>query len=67
MVSKANNTGNQPPEKNLVVLAAKKARSSSSSGVPTKPISQRGCFQRWSATTISNSVVMTMVPVTAMP
>ncbi|MNT43667.1 hypothetical protein D3C72_1801520 [compost metagenome] len=67
MISRANSTGSQPPARNLVVLALKKARSITSSGVPTRPISQSGCFQRWKATTISNSVVITMVPVTAMP
>ncbi|MNY58128.1 hypothetical protein D3C86_1944290 [compost metagenome] len=67
MISRANSTGSQPPARNLVVLALKKARSITSSGVPTRPISQSGCFQRWKATTISSSVVITMVPVTAMP
>ncbi len=67
MASSANRMGSQPPARNLVVLAAKKVTSTSSSGAHTSAISQRDHFQRRAATTINSRVVSAMVPVTAMP
>ena len=60
-------SGNQPPSTTLSRLAEKKVRSMTTKNAVAATASQRLRCQVWRTTKKVSSVVMSMVPVTAMP
>ena len=60
-------SGNQPPERNLVALEAKKARSITSIEPMMPQVASGDHFQSRRATTIASTHSITIVADTAMP